>query len=295
MYRQNTLEFVFTNKTGKFDNNGNDKITISNAKASVSLNSVVGMTGTTTEFTLHGLSVERLADLSGKADGLLNSDEGQVIYVDILANDSLVFTGVMTSSVANMNTAPEASLTVNATANADIQRRVARPFSAKGSQDLTEVITAICGAAGYNAAFSGVKGMVTSGSPHFEGSVFDQLNQACSNYGLAMSVSPPGKVEFWPEKKPRDDVVPLISSEYGLIGYPIFSNAGIMFQTQYSSLLMIGRFIEMKTTLPHADGRYKLTSVRHELSTWTGGGSWHSVCVAYREKEERLKAQSKNG
>ena len=294
MYKQNLLRFEFTNNTGTFDNNGNNKISITNAKATVSLNTVVGMTGTTADFSIYGLGLERLADLSGRANGNVSPGE-QSISVDIYADDSLVFSGVMTSSVANMNSAPESSLMIAAAANADLQSRVASPFSARGPQNLTDVINSICTSAGYVAAFNGVKGMTTSGSPHFEGSVFDQLNQACSGYGLAMSVTPPNKVEFWPTDKVRDDVIPLISKEYGLIGYPVFSNSGLMFQTQYSSLLIIGRYIDMRTELPHASGRYKLTSVRHELSSWVPSGSWHTICIATRENNQRLEDQKKYG
>ncbi|HEE0108300.1 TPA: hypothetical protein R6W23_004426 [Citrobacter gillenii] len=294
MYKKHLLRFEFTNKTGEFDSKGNNKISISNVKATVTLNSVVGMTGTTADFSIYGLGVERLADLSGKANGIVSPEE-QVINVDIFADDSLVFSGGMNSSIANMNSAPESSLMVTATANAELQSKVASPFSARGPQKLTDVINSICTAAGYEAAFNSVKGMTTSGSPHLEGSVFDQLHQACSGYGLAMSVTPPNKIEFWPSDKVRDDVIPFISKEYGLIGYPVFSNGGIMFQTQYSSLLIIGRFIDMKTELPHASGRYKLTSVRHELSSWDPSGSWHTICIATRENNQRIEDQKKYG
>lgn len=294
MYKQHIIRFEFTNKTGTFDNKGNNKISISNVKATVSLNSVIGMTGTTAEFSIYGLGIERLADLSGRANGIVSPNE-QVINVDIFADDSLVFSGGMNSSIANMNSAPESSLMIAATANADLQSKVASPFSARGPQNLTDVINSICTSAGYEAAFNGVKGMTTSGSPHLEGSVFDQLNQACSGYGLAMSVTPPNKIEFWPTNTVRDDVIPLISKKYGLIGYPVFSNGGLMFQTQYSSLLIIGRYIDMRTELPHASGRYKLTSVRHELSSWVTGGSWHTICIANREDKDRMEAQNSNG
>ena len=295
MYKQHVLRFDFTNKTGSFDNQGNNKISITNARATVSINTVVGITGTTAEFSIYGLSLDRIADLSGRADGIVSPSEGQAINVDIFADDSLVFSGGMNSSIANMNSAPESSLMITATANADLQSKVASPFSARGAQNLTDVISAICSSAGYQAAFNGLKGMTTSGSPHLEGSVFDQLHQACSGYGLAMSVTPPNKIEFWPSDNVRDDVIPYISKEYGLIGYPVFSNGGIMFQTQYSSLLIIGRYIDMKTELPHASGRYKLTSVRHELSSWAPNGSWHSICIAYRESKDRKEAQNING
>ncbi|HDC1418116.1 TPA: hypothetical protein O7U53_001967 [Salmonella enterica] len=293
MYKQHTLRFEFKNKAGAFDKAGNDKITISNIKATVSLNGVIGRTGTSAEVSLYGLSLERIAELSGRTNGNMSPDQN--IDIGIYADDTLVFYGGMTASIANMNQAPDSCLSITAIADAELRNKAVSPFTAKGSQNLTDVINAICTAAGYEAVFGdGVNGMITSGSPHFEGSVFDQLHQVCSGYGLAMSVTPPGKAEFWPSNVQRDDVVPFISSEYGLIGYPVFAAGGVMFQTQYSSLLSIGRYIELKTEVPWASGRYQLSTVRHELSSWVTGGPWHSICTANRTEEDRAEAQSAN-
>lgn len=293
MYKQHLLRFDFFNKTSSFDDSGNNKISITNIKATVSLNDVIGLTGTSADIALFGLSMERMAELSGRADGYVLGK--QSIDVGIYADDVLVFYGGMISSTANMNQAPESALMIYAVANAELQNMAVSPFTAKGSQSITDVITSICNAAGYQAAFKDMDGMTTSGSPHFEGSVFDQLNQVCDAYGLAMSVTPPKKAEFWPEGKQRDDQIPFISKEYGLIGYPVFSGGGIMFQTQYSSLLSIGRYIDMKTEIPWASGRYQLSNVRHELSSWVPDGPWHTICVASRTPEQRAEDQKTNG
>lgn len=290
MYKQHSLRFEFTNTKEPFDKAGNNKISLSNLKATVSLNDVIGRTGSSADIALYGLGLDRISELSGRADGsMLNT---QNINVGIFADDSLVFYGVMTSSVANINQAPESGLMISASANAELRNIAVSPFSAMGAQGLTDVISAICKSVGYEAVFNGVNGMTTSGSPHFEGSAFDQLHQVCSDYGLAMAVTPPGKVEFWPSDAQRDDQIPLISREYGLIGYPVFSSGGIMFQTQYSSLLSIGRYINMQTEVPWASGRYQLTTVRSELSSWVPGGPWHSICTAARSAEDRAEAQS---
>jgi hypothetical protein len=294
LYKQHELRFEFTNKKSSFDGSGNNKISISNIKSTVSLNSIVaGRLGATAEISLFGLGLKRMSDLSGRAQGIITDD--QQIDVEIYADESLVFSGGMTASIANMNEAPESSLMISATANANLQSMTASPFTAQGSQNITDVISSICTAAGYEVAFKGMKGMTTSGSPHFEGSVFDQLNRVCSDYGISMSVTPPKKVEFWPSSEQRDEVMPFISRDYGLVGYPIFSSGGMMFQTQYSSLLSIGRYINIETDLPWASGVYQLSTVRHELSSWMPGGSWHSICIANRTKKERAEAQKTNG
>ncbi|ELY4670912.1 hypothetical protein SM021_001486 [Cronobacter muytjensii] len=283
MYSKRSLRFEFMNETSSFDDSGNNKISISEARATVSLQSSGNLFGTQVNVSIFGLGLEMLAALSSKAMGLFGTDTGR-ISMKIFVENTAIFAGYMTSSIANMNSVPNTALMITATANADLQNKTASPFSFNGSTPVTSVINAICKAAGYKPYIVGLDGKVIS-NPHYEGSVFDQLLSLCDDLGIAMSVAPPS-ISFWPQESAKDDVKPLISPEYGLIGYPVFSNGGVMFQTQFSTLLTTGRDIELQTTLPHASGVYKLTSVTHELSSWLDSGPWHSVCIANRKPEE---------
>lgn len=279
MYNQRSLRFEFVNETSSFDEKGNNTISISEVRSAVSFQSAGNLFGTQVNVSLFGLSMELLASLSSKAMGLFGSDTERV-SMKIFVGDTAIFVGYMTSSIANMNTVPNSSLMITATANADLQNKPASPFSFNGATPVTSVITAICKAAGYSPYITGLDGIVAT-NPHYEGSIFNQLEKLCDDFEIAMSVASP-TITFWPQNEKKDDVMPLISPEYGLIGYPIFSNGGVMFQTQFSTLLTTGRNVRLITSLPHASGTYKLTSVSHELSSWMPDGPWHSVCIANR-------------
>ncbi|VYT37072.1 hypothetical protein [Citrobacter amalonaticus] len=279
MYNQRSLRFEFTNETSSFDEKGNNTISISEVRSTVSFQSAGNLFGTQVNVSLLGLSMELLASLSSKAMGLFGSDTER-ISMKIYVGDTAIFVGYMTSSIANMNTVPNSALMITATANADLQNKPSPPFSFNGATPVTSVITAICKAAGYSPYITGLDGIVAT-NPHYEGSIFNQLEKLCDDFEIAMSVASP-TITFWPQNEKKDDVMPLISPEYGLIGYPIFSNGGVMFQTQFSTLLTTGRNVKLITSLPHASGTYKLTSVSHELSSWMPDGPWHSVCIANR-------------
>lgn len=279
MYNQRSLRFEFANETSSFDEKGNNKISISEVRSTVSFQSAGNLFGTQVNVSLFGLSMELLASLSSKAMGLFGSDTER-ISMKIYVGDTAIFVGYMTSSIANMNTSPNSALMITATANADLQNKPSPPFSFNGATPVTSVITAICKAAGYSPYITGLDGIVAT-NPHYEGSIFNQLEKLCDDFEIAMSVASP-TITFWPQNEKKDDVMPLISPEYGLIGYPIFSNGGVMFQTQFSTLLTTGRNVKLTTSIPHASGTYKLTSVSHELSSWMPDGPWHSVCIANR-------------
>lgn len=283
MYSKRSLRFEFVNETSSFDESGNNTISISEARASVSFQSAGNLFGTQINVSIFGLGIEMLAALSSKAMGLFGSDTER-ISMKVFVGETAVFAGYMTSSIANMNAIPNAALMITATANADLQNKPASPFSFNGATPVPDIINAICNAAGYKAYITGLDGLVVT-NPHYEGSIFTQLESLCNDVNVSMSVAPPS-ISFWPQDSTRDDVMPFISPEYGLIGYPIFSNGGLMFQTQFSTLLTTGRNVQIETSLPHASGVYKLTSVNHELSSWMNDGPWHSICIAYRVQGE---------
>ncbi|MFV7280517.1 hypothetical protein ACNPG5_06185 [Citrobacter cronae] len=283
MYSKRSLRFEFVNETSSFDESGNNTISISEARATVSFQSAGNLFGTQINVSIFGLGIEMLAALSSKAMGLFGSDTERT-SMKVFVGETAIFAGYMTSSIANMNAIPNAALMITATANADLQNKPASPFSFNGATPVPDIINAICNAAGYKAYITGLDGLVVT-NPHYEGSIFTQLESLCNDVNVAMSVAPPS-ISFWPQDSTRDDVMPFISPEYGLIGYPIFSNGGLMFQTQFSTLLTTGRNVQIETSLPHASGVYKLTSVNHELSSWVNDGPWHSICIAYRVQGE---------
>ncbi|EOZ5984118.1 hypothetical protein ACQUM8_005374, partial [Escherichia coli] len=83
LYKNHSLRFDFTNESSAFDKNGNNKISIRNVKSTVSLNFVTGRGGAQADISLYGLGIERLADISGKADGIVG--EGQKLNVEVFA------------------------------------------------------------------------------------------------------------------------------------------------------------------------------------------------------------------
>ena len=266
---------------------GNNKISISNVRAIVSCQSAGNLFGTQVNVSIYGLSMELLAALSAKAMGNFGPNTDSIL-LDIYTEDVKVFSGFMTSSIANMNAVPNAALMINATANNELQRGSSPPFSARGDISASDILNAICKPVSYSPIITGLDKLVVT-NPHYSGSVFDQLEAFCYDYRISMSVMAP-KISFWPTGRKVDDVVPFISEQHGLIGYPIFSNGGAMFQTQFSTLLTTGRNITLKTILPHASGEYNLSTVTHELSSWIPDGPWHSICIANRQAENNKES-----
>lgn len=282
MYSKKELRYEFALSNGSFDKKGNDKISIDNVKSSFRVGSYGSYGGVQSEIMIFGLSLDRLAMLSGKGIGVWTPAQDTSISVYVGVNK--IFSGGIFASYANMNGQPETALIMNAVAGLSLKTSSSSAFSQPGAVPVSTMLGAICNIFGFKLNAYGIDGVIAQ-NPNFAGSPMDQIRDICLAHGLRYQIFD-NVVTVWPEKSVVDDVVPLVSSESGLIGYPVFSQNGITFQTQFSTLLSQGRVIELVTSLPNASGRYLLNVVEHFLSSWTEGGSWHTVCQASRMMQE---------
>ncbi|CAI1172227.1 baseplate hub protein [Serratia proteamaculans] len=279
MYSKKDLSFVFSMGEGDFDGIGTDKITLGNLKAAVKLGAYGNVSGFTAEVVIYGLGLRLLSMLSAKGTFGAMEDNPGAVTVEIFTGKTKLFKGGIYASYGNMNSLPEPALMLNAVAGLSVRTNEAKAFSLSGPVNIADMLGAIAKAAGLGSRIVSVTKVVND--PHYTGSAMQQISTICQDNELSYQVIDDVLV-VWPFNGLSDDVVPLVSPEQGLIGYPVFTQGGITFQTQFSPLLSSGRAVELQTSLPNAPGRYILTVVEHMLTTWTEGGSWHTLCQGYR-------------
>ena len=281
MYSEKQLRYEFTVKKGSYDKDGNDRLSISNVKSSFRVGAYGDYGGTQAEITIFGLSLERLAALSGKGVGVFTvADDNRV---DVFVGNTKIFSGGIYASYANMNGQPETALVLNAVAGLSLKTSSSASFSLPGPVDVSKMLSGICQVYGYGFKSAGLAGK-TEQNPHYSGSPMDQIRGICGTHNLWYQIFD-DVLTAWPRDSAVDDAVPLVSADSGLIGYPVFTQSGITFQTQFSTLLSQGRVVELETALPNASGRYLLTVVEHFLTSWTDGGSWHTVSQGVRRQD----------
>ncbi|MGK0705116.1 hypothetical protein ACSFCW_16790 [Yokenella regensburgei] len=282
-YRKNNLKFVFINKTGKFDDTGNNTITIDEIKSSFKVGAYGNQVGVQAEIVLYGLSLDLISMLSSKGVGVYTATK-EDIAVEVFANGDKLFSGFIFSSYANMNAIPDSSLIISAMSGLDLKNAVTSPFSKPDTAKVVDILKAICEPYSYNLRPIGIDG-ITSTNTYLAGSPLDQIRYVCNSANLQMSFMN-NVITVWPGGLAVDDIVPQVSPDYGLIGYPVFTQGGITFQTRFSTLLSQGRNVKLTTSLPHASGVYNLFSVEHFLSSWMKNGPWHTLCQGVKISNE---------
>ncbi|MDK9362486.1 hypothetical protein [Lelliottia wanjuensis] len=273
-YKKRTLKFEFTLKDGAFDESGNNILTIDNIKAEIEIGAYGGITGTTLEARVYGLSIDNMALLSYKGIQLNGAKQNMM---KVWADDRPVFFGSITNCFADLNQMPDAPLIISAFSTGFDQSITAAPFSKEGVASVNEIITTIAASIGYTVVNNGVLAKLEN--PYFEGNPISQIQQCAHAAGIEIDFRL-GAIYIWPQGGSIDDTIPLISPQHGLIGYPVFSNYGINFQCQYSDLILRGRKIQLETSLPNGSGVYTVQSAVHHLSTWTEGGPWSTIVWA---------------
>lgn len=270
-YKKRSLKFQFTLKDGKFDEQGNNILTIDNIKAEVEIGAYGGISGSSLEARIYGLGLERMALLSYKG---IQFNGAKQNMVKVWADDRPIFFGSITNCFADLNQMPDAPLIMSAFSTGFDQSIVAAPFTKEGVASVAEIIDAIAKSIGYVLVNNGVISKLEN--PYFEGNPISQIQQCAHAAGIEIDFRL-GSVYIWPQGGSVDDLIPFISAKTGLIGYPVFSNYGLSFQCTYSDLILRGRKAQIETELPNGSGVYTIQSAIHHLSTWSEGGPWATV------------------
>lgn len=280
MYKKRTLRFEFTADPGVLDNKGSTTLIIENCKAQAQISFAGNVTGSNADAKIFGLSAELIANLSVKGVGWSTNSEVK-IGMNILADGEMVFSGGIYACYADMNETPDIGLMISAVAGLDLMRKSTKPFSLKGYADYDSILKSICTANGYTYKGVNVTGGQTNG--YYDGSPLEQIRNLCLNGMLNFSVNA-RVITVWPIGKDsngqidnKNSVAAQVSPENGLIGFPVYSPAGLTIQTEFSTYIYQGAIIDLKTSLPNASGRCVANVVTHYLSSWIRGGPWYTV------------------
>lgn len=273
-YKKRTLKFQFALSEGRFDDTGNNIITVDNIKAEVQIGAYGGISGTSLEARVYGLSLSNMAKLSYKGIQLNGAKQNMM---KVWADEKPIFYGSITNCFSDLNQMPDAPLIISAFATGFDQSITAPPFSQEGVVNVVDIITTIGKGISFAVVNNGVTAQIEN--PYFEGNPIAQINQCAHAAGIDIDFRL-GTIYIWPQDGSVDDVKPYVSPENGLIGYPIFSNYGINFQCQYSDLILRGRKVQLETSLPNGSGVYTIQSATHHLSSWIDGGPWTTIAWA---------------
>lgn len=205
--------------------------------------------------------------------------------ITVMAGDDesgmqVVFIGTIQTAWADMNGAPETSLIVTAAAGALEAMRPIPPTSVDGGADVAVLMASLARQAGLSFENTGVTTRIAN--PYLSGTAVDQIQSLATATGINYEIDK-NTLAIWPKGGERGGLVPLVSPETGLIGWPSFTQYGLAFTTLFNSNYQFGGRIRVQSELKSADGDWYVYMIIHELSAETPDGAWytHMECVQY--------------
>ncbi|AYW18593.1 hypothetical protein DTA24_07995 [Klebsiella sp. P1CD1] len=228
------------------------------------------------DMSVWGLSLDYMAKISGKSQ---RQTQAKKNLVKVTADGEVVFFGTIISARINLTQSPDAPLEITANTAGYYQALPIPDTYVKGETTAQDVVKSICNQVGLKFANYGVNTQIKD--VHLKGNAIEQINSIAHDYGFSFELNLE-TVSIFKYGTARDNIIPSVSPDTGLIGYPVFYDLGIAFRCMFSSSIVIARLIDLKTMLPNASGRYQVCEgTTHYLSSNVEGGFWETYVVGF--------------
>jgi hypothetical protein len=253
----------------------NDQITLQGFRASVDIDKAGGNQMGTLHARIYGVAQQ---DTNAVTSLLWKPDQYKPNTIVVTAIDgdqqSQVFAGNIVQAWGNYQSQPDVFLEIQAQTAYVNQLRPVAPRSFNGTVDVATIAAQLASAMGYTFENNGVTTPLSN--VYLPGTAMDQLKSlvraAGCNFYLDDTV-----VAIYPRGTSRAGLIPLISPQSGLVGYPIFDGTGVNFQCLFNPSVRFGGSVQLQTSIPRASGQWAVQCVGHRLESEKPGGAWFST------------------
>jgi hypothetical protein len=274
-YSKKELRFIITLGTGKFGSSSNDQIILQGFRATADIDKAGGMMMGTLRAKIYGVKqddMNSITTLQWKPGSLIpNTVEVYAVEPDA---ETLVFAGNIVNAWGDYQGMPDVFLHIQAQAAYFNGLRAVKPFSIKGGVDAAVVMERIATDMGLAFENNNVSVMLTD--VYLANTLKEQALELARMCNFTLYID--DKVLAITNKySPRKGLIPEISAQSGLIGYPTFDGIGVNFQTVFNPAVAFGGAVKLTTDIERAAGEWVVVSVSHRLESEKPGGAWFST------------------
>lgn len=254
--QRRSLDVNFTLKTGGFGPNGEDSLTLSGHRVRAHIANAGMASGSSLSLRISGVSLSKMNRLSVIRARQTWQNANTITLYSSGDNGVMVaiFTGYITAAFVDFTGSPEVVFQVEAN-NLCYSAAVPMPVISFGSAVAFETIASlICTSQGWVLKNHGVK--ATFPNYYGYGDARSALEKLCLSvkaiFHLDTVNSSSQILHVWPRdyNYANDDIgedMPYISKSSGLIGYPAYSDAGVLFQCLFNPYIRYFSPVELKS------------------------------------------------
>jgi hypothetical protein len=263
----------------------NNTATFSGMRIQAHIRKVGGSSMPTAEVRAYGLPLSVMNALStiGKYLYQSNGNEITIKAGNVGGPLSTVFVGNIQQAFFDAAEAPDIAFVVVAYVGPLQMMAPIPPTSYAGSVDAAVVLQRLATTMGLSFENS-LPGPVMLSGGYYPGTARQQAEAVARAAGISIFYDDTtGTMAVFPKNGSRNTRIPLISPETGLIGYPIYQQAGMTFTTLYNPQIVCNGKVKIQSTLQPACGTWTTISLDHTLESETPDGAWFTVvqCMQY--------------
>ena len=269
------IKFVITLGTDKFGTSSNNQITLQGFRSIVDIDKAGGMMMGTLRARIYGVSqadMNSITTLQWKPGYLINKNTVQVFALDG-DQETLVFSGNIVNAWGDYQGMPDVFLQIQALAAYFSGLQAAMPLSIKGGIDVATVMERI--AKGMGLAFENNNVSVILTNVYVANTLKEQALELARMCNFTLYIDDM-TLAITNRYEPRAGLIPAISAQSGLIGYPTFDGVGVNFQSLFNPAVRFGGLVKLITDIKQAAGQWIVTSVAHRLESEKPNGAWQS-------------------
>lgn len=269
------LRFVITLGTGSFGSSANNQITLEGFRSTVEIDKAGGMMMGTLRAQIYGVrqsDMNSITTLQWKPQAFIPNTVA--VYAIDGAQETLIFQGNIVNAWGNYQGMPDVFLQIQAQAAYFNQLQPVPPSSFKGTVDVATLMSRLAASMGYTFENNGVA--VQLSNPYLPNTGMEQAKSLARAAGIDLYLDD-HVLAITPPNTPRGSLIPEVSPQSGLLGYPTFDGVGVNFQVLFNPSVRFGGSVKLNTSITQAAGQWIVTSIAHRLEAHKPGGAWFST------------------
>ncbi len=273
-FTRKRLDLTITLGTGQFGDTVGDSVTLSRLRMTADLVHAGGDTMGALQLRVFGLKEEmmhRLTTIGYVGAAIRSKNTVQLAAGDDETGMTTIFIGTIYDAWADYNAAPDVAFNIIANAGLDALVKPVDAISFKGSVAVSQIMRGLADKMELTFENDGVD--VQLSNPYFPGTALMQA-RACARAANIYYRVDNGVLAIWPKDGARAGVIPLISPQTGMVGYPALNSSGMSVRCLFNPDIRPGGEVQIQSAIPMACGQWHLFEIAHSLSSEMPDGPW---------------------
>lgn len=201
------------------------------------------------------------------------------VYAIDGSQETLVFLGQILQCWGVYESMPESYVMIEACSGYNQLVQSAPPTSVQADTTVATIMQQLASQMGFQFDNSAGVNITVKKGTYLGGTAMEQVRNLARAYRfwVYLDNTSPNTLAITPYGKGRQlQVVPVISPETGMIGYPAFNGSGVTLSTLFNPGIVFGGNISVKSAIPKANGTWTVVSMTHNLTSQMPGGPWRT-------------------